>query len=472
MRLHVLLGAMGLGLVAMAVTADDARACGGCFHGPTQNGDVITDHRMIFSVSPQQTTLYDEIEYQGNPASFAWVLPTHGQVQVGLSSDIVFASLDSATQTTIDSPNLPPCNSCSCGGFANAPGANGGGSGSSSGGDQTGVTVISQSVVGPYDTVQLQSSNPTALSDWLTANQFVIPADVQPIIAAYVQEGFDFLVLKLQPGQGVQAMRPVSVTTSGAGLSLPLRMVSAGTGAKVGITLWVVADGRYEAADFPNFTIDPTALVWDWSAQTSNYTTLVQQKESAASFATWQTESSLDLSPYQIENAVLADDATTDYLAIPADDAGQAGETADQVRQADMATLFPGGNAQGTVRITRMRADLARAALATDLTLQASADQSNVSNFYQVTQSVNAPTCPPVPDPCPPCGGGFGDDAGAVGSLGGGSSTSAASPGQQSFGCSAVGSDRGGLWLELSLAGILGLSVVRARSRRNNNKKK
>src|SRR5580700_102012 len=107
MRWHVLLGAMGLGVAAMAVVADDARACGGCFHGPTQNGDVITDHRMIFSVSPLQTTLYDEIEYQGDPESFAWVLPIHGQVQVGLSSDIVFAALDSATQTTILAPPLP-----------------------------------------------------------------------------------------------------------------------------------------------------------------------------------------------------------------------------------------------------------------------------------------------------------------------------------------------------------------------------
>jgi hypothetical protein len=468
MRLRVLLGALGLGIVSMAAMADDARACGGCFHGPTQNGDVITDHRMIFSVSPQQTTLYDEIEYQGNPASFAWVLPIHGQVQVGLSADILFSSLDSATQTTIESPNLPPCNSCSCAEFG-APSA-GGSSGSSSGGGNGGVTVISQSVVGPYDTVQLQSTNPTALSDWLTANGFAIPTDIQPIIAAYVQEGFDFLALKLQPGQGVQAMRPVSVTTSGAGLSLPLRMVSAGTGATVGITLWVVAQGRYEAANFPNFTIDPSTLVWDWNAQTSNYTTLVQQKESAASFATWQTESSLDLSPYQIESAVLADDASNDYLAIPADDAGGAGETAEQVRQNDLATVFPGAEQQGTIRVTRMRADLAHAALATDLTLQASADQSNVSNFYQVTQSVNAPACPPVPDPCPPCTGGNssggGDDAGVVGSLGGGSTTSSAAPGQQSFGCSAVGSDRGGIWLELTLAGILGLSVMRARARR------
>src|ERR1700722_436023 len=94
MRIGLLLGAAGLVGLSMAVTARDASACGGCFHGPSQNGDVITDHRMIFQVSPQQTTLYDEIEYSGNPAGFAWVLPIHGQVTVGLSSDIVFASLD------------------------------------------------------------------------------------------------------------------------------------------------------------------------------------------------------------------------------------------------------------------------------------------------------------------------------------------------------------------------------------------
>jgi MYXO-CTERM domain-containing protein len=325
--------------------------------------------------------------------------------------------------------------------------------------------------VGPYDTVQLQSTNPTALSDWLTANGFAIPADVQPIIAAYVQEGFDFLALKLQPGQGVQAMRPVRVTSSGASLSLPLRMVSAGTGATVGITLWVVSQGRYEAANFPNFTINPSSLVWDWNLETSNYTTLQQQAESAANFATWQTESSLDISPYQVENSVLADDASNDYLPIPESDAGDggAGETADQVRQDDLAAVFPSSSSQGTVRITRMRADLAHAALANDLTLQASSDQSNVSNIYQVTQSINAPACPAIPNPCPPCSGSSGGSSGGtVGSQGGGTTTGPAQPGQQSFGCSAVPSEEhGGAWLELSLAGLLGLSVVRARRRRN-----
>jgi hypothetical protein len=475
MRMRMLLGAMGLGLASIAMTADDARACGGSFEGPTQDADLISAHRMIFSVSPQQTTLYDEIEYSGNPASFAWVLPIHGQVQVGLSADVVFASLDSATTTTIQAPPLPSCPSCSCGDFG-APNAGGGSSGSSSGGSTTGVTVISQSVVGPYDTVQLQSTNPQALSQWLTANGFSIPAGIQPVIAAYVAEGFDFLALKLQPGQGVQAMRPVRVTTAGAGLSLPLRMVAAGTGPTVSITLWVVAQGRYEAANFPNFTIDPTKLVWDWNAESSNYQALVQQTESAASFATWQTESSLDISPYQIESPVLADDPTVDYLPIAGGDAGDGGdgETADQVRQDDLAALFP-GDGQGTLRITRMRADLSQAALASDLSLQASSDQSDLSNFYVVSQSVNAPACPPEPSQCPPCGGNSsssgGDAAGVVGSLGGGATTSSSSPGQQSFGCSAVGSDRGGgLWLELTLAGILGVSLVRARARKGKKK--
>jgi hypothetical protein len=315
--------------------------------------------------------------------------------------------------------------------------------------------------------VQLQSTDPTALSDWLTANGFAIPADIEPIIAAYVQGGFDFLALKLQPGQDVQAMRPVSVTSPGASLTLPLRMVAAGTGATVGVTLWVLGDGRYEAANFPNFIIDPSSLVWDWSLQTSNYTTVQQQTESAAGFATWQTESSLGLSPYQLEAAVLDDDASTDYEAIPASDAGDggAGETAEEVRQKDLTTLFPGGD-QSTVVVTRLRADLAHAALANDLVLQASADQSNVSNVYRVTQSTNAPACAPVPNPCPPCSGNGDDDAGVAGSLGGGSSTKGATPGQQSFGCSAVASPARAGWLELTLASVLGLSLVRSRVRR------
>ena len=102
--------------------------------------------------------------------------------------------------------------------------------------------------VGPYATVQLHSTDSSALDNWLAQNGFNIPSDVVPIINQYVSEGFDFLAMKLLPNQGVQAMRPVRVTSKGGSLSLPLRMAAVGTGATVGITIWVVSDGRYEPA--------------------------------------------------------------------------------------------------------------------------------------------------------------------------------------------------------------------------------
>ena len=77
--------------VASTMTTHRADACGGCF--AAESNTVVTDHRMIFSVSKNQTTLYDQIRYQGSPESFAWVLPIHGTVEIGLSSDALFGFL-------------------------------------------------------------------------------------------------------------------------------------------------------------------------------------------------------------------------------------------------------------------------------------------------------------------------------------------------------------------------------------------
>ncbi len=470
MRSGLVLLALGVAAVSTFAGAHQARACGGCFHGPSQSGDVITDERMIFRVTPQSSTLYDEISYSGNPQSFAWVLPIHGTVTVGLSSDILFQAIDAVTVPTIIAPNPPQCSSCSCGaqGATNA----GSGSGSSSGGGfGGGVNVLSQQTVGPYETVQLQSSNPNALNAWLTANGYGVPADIQPVVDAYVQEGFDFLALKLAPGQGVNAMRPVRVTTAGAGLTLPLRMVAAGTGATVGVTFFIVGDGRYEPQNMQKFTISPSELVWDWSTQESNYTTVRAQKEASFHNAAWQIESAMQMSPYQIESPVLNDLASQDYLPIPASDADAggdggsgsgAGETADQVRQDDLSTLFPGGD-QAEVFVTRFRSDLSRAALANDLVLQAATDQSQLSNIYNVTQSVNAPSCPAVPNPCPPCDFGGGSSGGGVFGGGNGVSNGGSS---NSSGCSTSPDEGSGANGGVILAGLVAAALFLGRGRR------
>jgi len=85
--------AAAAGLVSL-LDASDARACGGCFG---EQPSVVTDHRMVLAVSQGQTTLYDQVRYQGNPAEFAWVLPVRGGTKVELSHDEFFAALDAAT---------------------------------------------------------------------------------------------------------------------------------------------------------------------------------------------------------------------------------------------------------------------------------------------------------------------------------------------------------------------------------------
>jgi hypothetical protein len=385
----------------------EARACGGCFVPPAVSADspsVVTDHKMILSVSKDQTTLYDEIRYSGNPREFSWVLPIRGVATIGLSADVVFSTLHAYTATNVIAPptNCPQPR-CYRGGYYGegdyATAAAGPQQSADSGGAGGGtVTVTAQATVGPYETVQLKSTDPRALSDWLGRNGFAVPADIAPIITSYVSEGFDFLAMKLTPGAGVSAMRPVRITTKGASLNLPLRMVAAGTGATVGITLWVIGEGAYEPQNFPMFKIDSKDLVWDWATSSSNYKEIREAKAKALEGRGWEIESSTLLPQQTCLGALMmndinnSSDGTSTYLPVTANGA-QAAKTPEQARTEDLEALFH-GIPGGAPRVTRLRADLARAALATDLSLVATAGQEVISNNRQATLEKGQPTCP------------------------------------------------------------------------------
>src|SRR5262249_16051333 len=135
----------------------------------------------------------------------------------------------------------------------------------------------------------LHSNIAGALNQWLAAHQYAIGVDIQPIISAYEAEGFDFIALRLSPGAGVQQMRPVRVVQPGAVPTLPLRMVAAGTGAQVGITVFVIGEGRWTTKNFPSTDVDPSALSWNFSAQVSNYSVLRQQALSQYNGWAWIT---------------------------------------------------------------------------------------------------------------------------------------------------------------------------------------
>jgi hypothetical protein len=484
-----------LAAASLFAAARPAQACGGCFSPPRQV-TVVTDHRMAFSVSQEQTVLWDQIEYSGQPQDFAWVLPVQPGAQVQLSHDAFFAALDAMSDPVITGPS-PQCGGrgdLGCASFAS-------GAANSADFAAGGVDVVSQSVIGPYDTVTLHATDSDALYDWLVANDYDIPDAIRPVIDAYVAGGFDFIALRLAPGQGVQAMQPVRVVSPGAGLTLPLRMVAAGVGDQVGITLYVIGEGRYESQNFPNAIFDDSKLRWLHAQGISNYEPLAEQIMQAADGRTWLTEfsassslvgepscgigstysgvsdptlaglyfsqcscvtstPSFDAGPDGPLDAAGPEDAGPDG---PLDAAGpEAGaadaatvdaETADTADADAAGPVLPAnactsyddlqvalvGMDPSTTWVTRMRAILPANALSEgDLVLAASATQTAVSNLHSASIDDD-----PTYDPC----------AGGGGSGGSGCSTTRDEPGTM------------GRWLAVGSLAFAGLALMRRRRR-------
>jgi hypothetical protein len=280
-------------------------------------------------------------------------------------------------------------------------------------------------------------------------------------------------------------MKPVRVVTPGLGPTLPLRMVAAGTGPQVAITLFVIGEGRWEAQNFPNASIDPDTLTWDFASKSSDYATarlalLAQQggKTWNNAFAHQGSLLSQDFvngmgtsitvganlfptfaeayvaqgvldgdggnnSPWQCGGAITAyADATQvvsgDCLGQGSDgggtdggtdgggtdgggadgggtdgggadgggtDGGTGGSCSVPAGQLDAAQLACGGLDDIAVALvglhphdvwlTRLEANLPHAALSTDLVLQASAQQTEVSNVLTLTRSTGDPCVTP-----------------------------------------------------------------------------
>jgi hypothetical protein len=361
---------------------------------------------MVMSIGMNQSTLYDQIEYSGSPESFAWVLPTKGEVDIGVSSDLIFNQLGFDSQVTVAAPPLE-CPSYNCGyPDSSADGVAAGSSGSGDG-EFAGVDVIAQEVVGPYETVQLASTDPEALATWLKDHGYNIPKDIEPLVGTYVQEGFNFLAVKLVPGEGVQSMQPIRITTKGSAVALPLRMVAAGTGALTTITLYVLGEGRWDTNNFPGFTVKPSDVKWDYNIDRSNYTELRAAGYAASKGYGWLTESARQYSTFAFRSSI----ENVFSFRGPAV-AGYPGEyeVALMAMNNDLDTLFA-GMAENSVWLTRLRAELPREALGTDLVLKAADAQDEVATYIQTTKYIGEPpACPPPPPGCEEDGTGSGGD--------------------------------------------------------------
>jgi len=278
---HRVLGLLLASAPLLAGAPRAAHACGGCL-APPATVTTVNAHRMAISLSPGRTTLWDQIRYDGAPEDFVWILPVPSpKTTIELAPAAFFDELDGNTAPLV----LPKASS-----GGPSVGCGGGGDTAADLGPDGDVIVYATGVVGPYETLTIGSEDPDALYGWLLDHDYQVTAETAKTMDGYIDKGNLFVILRLAPEQGTEAMQPVRVSYPGYMATFPLEMVKVGASGVLSLSLWVIAEQRYEAYNYGNATIDEKRLVYDWIDSSSNYDEVFRQALDKAGGRAWITE--------------------------------------------------------------------------------------------------------------------------------------------------------------------------------------
>lgn len=282
------------GLIAAAVViastqfAASASACGGCVSPPVvgtlDKQQVLQNaERVLFVHDPvtKKSTVWIEVRYSGLAKDFGWILPVPKLPVIGVGSKSVFDALDQRLQFRFNVVNAPDencrdayegCDQNNLSDKLQTPtsnGAFGADSGASaqdtSKGESGGVEILAQGSTGPYNYVVVKGSEAKALYDWLTQNGYVLPEKGKPILQSHIDKGDVFVAIKLQNGQGIDAIRPVTLTMDNAEPCVPLRLTSIAAAEEMAVTVTIAGPGRAVVKNHMDVQLNPLRLAFDGS---------------------------------------------------------------------------------------------------------------------------------------------------------------------------------------------------------------
>src|SRR5205823_2645606 len=144
-------------VVASAAAVRPARACGGtfCDSGPRAMPVDQKGENILFVLSQGQVEAHIQIQYKGDAARFAWVLPVPAIPELDVGSEALFQNMLAGTV-----PRFGLRTIAACGGLSTPPpnaGPTGGGPPVDGGGD--GTTIIAQKTVGSFETTVLKGGS-------------------------------------------------------------------------------------------------------------------------------------------------------------------------------------------------------------------------------------------------------------------------------------------------------------------------
>ena len=210
------------------------------------------------------------IQYAGEAEDFSWVLPVPGLPELSTGSDLVFAPLELATRPQF---NLEitgePCPLLMNVGFATSADTS----------DEVfapteddGVEVLQSLSVGPFDVQIVAGDDAEAMVQWLVDNNYDLLDRGPELIALYVEEGMNFVALKLAQDQGVGDIQPLIMRYESEVPMIPIRLTAVAAQPDMGVIVWLLGESRAVPLNYLHVTPNYTRLNW-YAGTTNAYAT-------------------------------------------------------------------------------------------------------------------------------------------------------------------------------------------------------
>jgi len=301
-------------LLACCFFSTLTQACGGffCQFAPIdQAGEQI-----VFKQEGDSVTALVLIQYQGEAKDFSWVLPVPGIPELKVGSELIFSPLELATRPQFELKRTGEACPSQSDFTSDAPAE----SNTDQSDDKSGVTILQTVSVGPFDAQIITSDDANALANWLQKNNFDLTDRGQTLIKPYVDEGMNFVTLKLSQNQGVGDIQPLLMKYTSATPMIPIRLTAVAAQPNMGIIVWLLGSARAIPVNYLHVTPNYTRLNWyagNLSAYSSYQTLITAAMDEAGGqgFATDYAGTDLDYLS-QLPTAKQLTDTLSDLASI------------------------------------------------------------------------------------------------------------------------------------------------------------
>lgn len=253
-RFGYVLTAVGL---IFGLATSSAAACGGMWSASTPV--VQQAERIILAVNANagEITAYVQINYEGDAADFAWVLPVPNNPTIDVAETTSFDALQTLTEPRLIFPPRPDCFALSTG----------------TGGGAPGTTVLQAGTIGPYEFAVIEDKDPAALVAWLRDNGYAVEPQQEPLIKSYTDGGMVFVAMKLQGGKGTQDIQPVALTFKSTEIMIPMRLAAVAAKPNTQILTWIFGEAQAAPANTTRLTMRRNDLALINDSGGNNYKT-------------------------------------------------------------------------------------------------------------------------------------------------------------------------------------------------------